>query len=125
MRAGVDPLKTSPARQCRARGRIEQSLLDEGRGLHPNRPKTFARNPTLPQEVTNVSTHDKAPEAESPGLKEDGTGRVHGILPDPEGVVTLGRKFSGSWNATACESSQQILATDATSVSTIVDRNPA
>ena len=37
----------------------------------------------------------------------------------------LARKFSGSWNATACESSQQILATDATSVSTIVDRNPA
>ena len=37
----------------------------------------------------------------------------------------LARKFSGSWNATACESSQQILATDAASVSTIVDRNPA
>src|SRR5215203_2724773 len=30
VRAGVDPLKTSPARKCRARGRIEQALLDEG-----------------------------------------------------------------------------------------------
>jgi hypothetical protein len=71
-------------------GRIEQTLLDEGRGLHPNRPTTFARNPTLPQEVTNVSTHDKAPEPESPGLKEDGTGILLGILPNLEGVLALG-----------------------------------
>jgi hypothetical protein len=35
--------------------------LDEGRGLHPNRPKTFARNPTIPQKVTNVSIYDKPP----------------------------------------------------------------
>ena len=63
--------------------------MDEGRGFHPNRPKISARNPTLPQEVTNVSTYDKAPEAESPGLKEDGTGLLLGILPNPEGVLAL------------------------------------
>src|SRR5215213_8329082 len=28
----------------------------------PNRPKTFARNPTIPQKVTNVSIYDKGPE---------------------------------------------------------------
>ena len=47
-RAGVNPQKTSPARQRRAMGRIERLLLDEGRGLNPNRPKTFAGNRTLP-----------------------------------------------------------------------------
>src|SRR5215211_8978088 len=30
-----------------------------GGGLHPNRPKTFARNPTLRQEVANISIYDK------------------------------------------------------------------
>jgi hypothetical protein len=34
-------------------------------------------------------------------------------------------KFSGSWNATTCARSQRFLATHATSVDTIVDRNPA
>ena len=48
-------------RNWRARGRIEHTLLDERRGLHPNRPKTFARKPTIPQKVTNVSIHDKGP----------------------------------------------------------------
>jgi len=33
-----------------------------GGGLRPNRPKTFARNPTLPQEVAaDVSIYDKGP----------------------------------------------------------------
>jgi hypothetical protein len=45
----------------RARGRIEHTLLDEGRGLHPNRPKTIARNPTIPKEVADVSIYDKGP----------------------------------------------------------------
>jgi hypothetical protein len=36
-------LDPSPARKWRAMGRIEHTLLDEGRALHPNRPKTFAR----------------------------------------------------------------------------------
>jgi hypothetical protein len=45
--AGVDTQKTSPARKWRARGRIEHTLL-VGDG-HPNRPKTFARNHTIPQ----------------------------------------------------------------------------
>jgi hypothetical protein len=52
-------LKTSPARKCRAMGRIEHTLLDGVNGQHPNRPKTFARNRTLPQEMTNVSIYDK------------------------------------------------------------------
>jgi hypothetical protein len=30
-----------------------------GWGRRPNRPKTFARNPTIPQKVTNVSIYDK------------------------------------------------------------------
>jgi len=30
-----------------------------GGGLPPNRPKTFARNRTLPQEATDVSIYDK------------------------------------------------------------------
>ena len=58
-RAGVDQLKTSPARKWRAMGRIEHTLLDGVNGQHPNRPKTFARNRTLPQEMTNVSIYDK------------------------------------------------------------------
>src|SRR5215204_4286914 len=62
VRAGVDPLKTSPARKCRARGRIEQTLLDGEFSVRPNRPKTFARYQTIPQKVTNVSIYDKAPE---------------------------------------------------------------
>jgi hypothetical protein len=55
--AGDDPLKTSPARKWRARGRIEQTLLDGEFSVRPNRPKTFARNPTIPQKVTTVSIY--------------------------------------------------------------------
>ena len=33
-----------------------------GWGRHPNRPKTIACNPTIPQKVTNVSIYDKGPE---------------------------------------------------------------
>ena len=48
-----------------AMGRIEQTLLDEGRGLRPNRPKTFACIHTIPQKVTNVSitTKGRSPKA--------------------------------------------------------------
>ena len=42
-RAGVVHLEISPARKCRARGRIEQTLLDGACRPHPHRPKTFAR----------------------------------------------------------------------------------
>jgi hypothetical protein len=38
-----------------AMGRIEHTLLDEEQGLIPNRPKTIACNPTIPQKVPNVS----------------------------------------------------------------------
>jgi hypothetical protein len=77
VRAGVYTRKNSPARKWRAMGRIEQTLLDEGRGARPNRPKTFARSPTLPEETTNVSIHNKGPEPESPspigpGAPEEG-----------------------------------------------------
>ena len=46
-------------------------------GGRPNRPKTFARSPTLPEETTNVSIHNKGPEPESPspigqGAPEEG-----------------------------------------------------
>ena len=43
VRAGVDPLKTSPARKWRAMVRIEQTLLDEGEGSTPTDLRTFAR----------------------------------------------------------------------------------
>jgi hypothetical protein len=46
----------------RAMGRIEHTLLDEGSFL-PNRPKTIACNPTIPQKVTNVSICTKEPES--------------------------------------------------------------
>jgi hypothetical protein len=32
-----------------------------GWGRRPNRPKTFARNPTIPHKVTNVSIYHKGP----------------------------------------------------------------
>jgi len=46
----------------RARGRIEHTLLDGEFSVRPNRPKTFARTPTIPQEVTDVSICDKGSE---------------------------------------------------------------
>ena len=46
-----------------AMGRIEHTLLDEERGFLPNRPKTIACNPTIPQKVTNVSICAKGPES--------------------------------------------------------------
>src|SRR5215203_5296804 len=60
VRAGVDPLKTSPARQRRASGRIERQLLDGGAAATDLRPSPA--NPTIPQKVTDVSIYDKAPE---------------------------------------------------------------
>ena len=43
-------------------GRIEHTLLDREFSVRPNRPKTIARNPTIPQKVTNVSIHDERSE---------------------------------------------------------------
>jgi hypothetical protein len=43
----------------RAMGRIEHTLLDGEFSVRPNRPKTFARNPIIPQKVTNVSIDDE------------------------------------------------------------------
>ena len=45
----------TPARKWRTMGRIEHTLLDGEFSVCPNRPKTIARNPTIPQKVTNVS----------------------------------------------------------------------
>jgi hypothetical protein len=47
-RAGVNAPEPSPARKWRARGRIEHTLLDGEFSVRPNRPKTFARNHTIP-----------------------------------------------------------------------------
>src|SRR5215207_6673583 len=60
VRAGVDPLKTSPARKCRARGRIEQTLLDED--VAPTDLRPSPATPTYHIKVPNVSIYDKAPE---------------------------------------------------------------
>jgi hypothetical protein len=35
--------------------------LDGEFSVRPNRPKTFARNPTIPQKVPNVSIYDNGP----------------------------------------------------------------
>src|SRR5215218_10859423 len=58
---GRDTPKDAPAGKWRARGRIEHSLLDGEFSVRPTRPKTFARNPTIPHKVTNVSIYDKGP----------------------------------------------------------------
>jgi hypothetical protein len=42
-------------------GRIEQTLLEGANRRRPNRPKTFARTPTIPEEVRDVSIYDKGP----------------------------------------------------------------
>jgi hypothetical protein len=61
---------TFPARKWRAMGRIEHTLLDGEFSVRPNRPKTFARNPTIPQKVPDVSIYDKGrdPLEQRPGL---------------------------------------------------------
>jgi hypothetical protein len=41
--------------------------LDGEFSVRPNRPKTFARNPIIPQKVTNVSIYDRGPEPVSHG----------------------------------------------------------
>jgi hypothetical protein len=51
----------SPARKWRARGRIEHTLLDEGRGPTPTDLRPSPANRTIPQEVPNVSIYDKEP----------------------------------------------------------------
>jgi hypothetical protein len=45
VRAGGDKPKSSPARQCRAIGRIEQTLLDGEFSVRPNRPKNLRPQP--------------------------------------------------------------------------------
>ena len=63
-------------------GRIEHTLLDGEFSVRPNRPKTIARKPTIPQKVTNVSIYDKGPAPESPApgegrrLQRDEFGRL-------------------------------------------------
>src|SRR5687767_5634089 len=59
-RAGVNTQKTFPARKCRARGRIEQTLLDGDAAPTDLRPSPATS--TIPQKVTNVSIYDKGPE---------------------------------------------------------------
>jgi len=78
----------APARKWRALGRIEHTLLDREFSVRPNRPKTIARNPTIPQKVTNVSIHDKGPEPSrlesSDPMKEAGETSTR-ITQDPLG----------------------------------------
>ena len=39
-------------------GQDRACALGWGEGFHPNRPKTVARNLTIPQKVTDVSNYD-------------------------------------------------------------------
>jgi hypothetical protein len=57
VRAGVDPLKTSPARKWRAMGRIELTLLD-GDAAPPDLRPSLATSP-YHIKVTYVSIYDK------------------------------------------------------------------
>ena len=84
-------------------GRIEHTLLDGEFSVRPNRPKTFARNPIIPQKVTNISICDKGSEprsvgAPTPGLEAGApsTGELWGScrcafcgVPVPPGVVVV------------------------------------
>ena len=51
--------RPAPVRRRRAMGRIEHALLVGELSARPNRPKTFARAPTVPQKVTNVSIYSE------------------------------------------------------------------
>src|SRR5215212_6649294 len=62
VRAGVDPLKTSPARQWRAMGRIEHTLFDRGRSSTPSDLRPSPATPPIPHKVTDVSIYDRGPE---------------------------------------------------------------
>src|SRR5215208_4622521 len=81
-------------------GRIEHTLLDEGRASSPNRPKTYARNPplnpTIPQKVTNVSICDKRSEPRTGGcggsdpMREAGVPSTGGwVVPAPPGILMV------------------------------------
>jgi len=59
VRAGVDTRKASPARKWRARGRIEQTLLDGDAAPTDLRPSPAT--PPYHTKVSNVSIYDKAP----------------------------------------------------------------
>jgi len=58
-REGRDAPRDAPARRRRAMGRIEHTLLVGELSARPNRPKTFARDPTVPQKVTKVSIYSE------------------------------------------------------------------
>src|SRR5829696_4652192 len=80
-----------------------------GGGLRPNRPKTFARNRTLPQEATDVSIYDKGPGLQDvsgpvaprlfkllhPNFREFFTGEVRRI-PIPRTWVNKAKKKAGA-----------------------------
>ena len=65
-REGRDAPRDAPARRRRAMGRIEHALLVGELSARPNRPKTFARDPTVPQKVTNVSIYSIYSEGRKP-----------------------------------------------------------
>ena len=58
-REGRDAPRDAPAGRRRAMGRIEHTLLVGELSARPNRPKTFARDPTVPQKVTDVSIYSE------------------------------------------------------------------
>src|SRR5215207_132275 len=59
VRAGVDALKTSPARKWRTMGRIEHTLLDGD--VAPTDLRPSPANPPYHTKVTDVSIYDKGP----------------------------------------------------------------
>src|SRR5215218_3439975 len=51
-----------------------------GWGRCPNRPKTFARNPTIPHKVTDVSIYDKGPGSYGAPALVESLGYAHNVL---------------------------------------------
>src|SRR5215208_2906882 len=62
-----------------AMGRIEHTLFDGEFSVRPNRPKTIACNPTIPQKVTNVSICDERPEPRTERLWSSDPMREAGV----------------------------------------------
>src|SRR5215207_11127005 len=81
-------------------GRIEHTLLDEGRASSPTdlrpTPATPPLNPTIPHKVTNVSICDKRSEPRTGGcggsdpMREAGVPSTGGwVVPAPPGILMV------------------------------------
>jgi hypothetical protein len=101
VRAGVDPLKTSPARKWRARGRIEHTLLDGAEHRYGATPTDLRPSPATPPyhkklQMFLFATKGRSPVGELRPMIEAGAPSTEevarhlcGVVPAPLGVVML------------------------------------